>query len=612
MPQRFLWWGVIFATMILVVAKAFGQTSFTVRHTRVGGNFLWSIAAGPGTLVAVGDGGTILSSPDGANWTRRDSGTTDWLVGVTYGDGKFVAVGDNGRVLTSPDGTAWTRVPQSATTARLNNVIHRAGIFVAVGESGTILTSPDAASWTLRSPGVTASWLRGLGYKPLESMTPGSLGSTGGGFYAAGENGTLLFSADGVRWGAPLSLVPPGGMKDLEAATDWPAAIGADGTGYYLSIRTIASTAPVVVDGVSYLVVVYEPRWFRLDVGITARFRGLVQGANVLFATGENGIIASAPSPAGPWSRLESGTTDNLVGGAYVGNSLFVVGDHETILQSTPLYQSRLLNLSARGRVGIAGDILMSGLVVAGTQPKSFLLRAAGPALRAFGVTDALAAPILSVLDAAGRLIATNAGWGTNANPGAISTAASRASAFPFAAGSADSALLLTLAPGGYTLQVTGRDNATGVALIEAYDRDALGEGDTRAINLSTRAFVGGNGEPLITGVHIGGAAARRVLVRAVGPSLASFGVTGVLSQPVLEIYQGGSVPSFRAGGSWSAGSDADEIRASGIRSGAFALAEDSSDVALIATLAPGNSTAVVRGANNTSGIALVEVYDLP
>lgn len=104
------------------VGEVAAQVSFSVRNARPGGSFLWSIASGPPGLVAVGEGGAILTSADGSTWARRTSGISDWLVGVAYGAGQYVCVGDNGRVLTSRDGVAWRSVAQTATRLRLPRV----------------------------------------------------------------------------------------------------------------------------------------------------------------------------------------------------------------------------------------------------------------------------------------------------------------------------------------------------------------------------------------------------------------------------------------------------------------------------------------------------------
>ncbi len=604
-------------------------TSFVPRREVPGGSFLWGVAAGPGQLVAVGTGGTILSSADGRTWTRRSSGTAEWLVGVTYGAARFVVVGDRGTILTSLDGIAWTPARASATTRRLNNVTYAANTFVAVGEGGAIVTSPDADTWTLRESGVS-TWLRGLVYKALSGTLPSYQPPSGPGvsfstiawtgdrtFYASGQDGVLLASADnGVTWRPantpPVSSAPR--APDLEALGDGPVGIGEDGAIIHQRlvshVISYSSKSPLnpgsPLTGVNYVQHVLAV-WDRASIGINARFRGIARG-NGLFVMGENGAIAAAPDVNGPWATLPSGTRANLVSAAFHGDTLFIVGENETILESAPLLPSRLTNLSTRGLIPAPTSPMISGFVVAGSAPKQVLIRAAGPALVAFGVADALTTPALTLFDSAGRSIASNAGWSLDSDPSAV--AAARVGAFPFAPNSADAALLVTLPPGSYTTHVSTRA-APGVALLEVYDADAPVTTGPRAINLSTRGTVGPAGDKLIAGFTLAGADSRRVLLRAVGPSLDAFGVPGALAAPQLELYnhRGILLSTVRA---WSAAPESDAIRAAAITAGAFPLFEGSNDAAFVTTLPPGSYTAQVGGVNNTSGAALVEVYELP
>jgi hypothetical protein len=126
------------------------------------------------------------------------------------------------------------------------------------------------------------------------------------------------------------------------------------------------------------------------------------------------------------------------------------------------------LNLSTRGFVG-AGAALINGLAVTGTAPQQVLVRGDGPALAGFSVANPLAKPVLQLFDSAGNLIATNSGWSTNANAVQIASTAANVGAFALAPGSADSALLVTLQPGNYTVMITGAAGATGIALAETY-----------------------------------------------------------------------------------------------------------------------------------------------
>jgi hypothetical protein len=271
-------------------------------------------------------------------------------------------------------------------------------------------------------------------------------------------------------------------------------------------------------------------------------------------------------------------------------------------------------NISTRGVVGTGGNIMISGFIVDGTGPKQVLIRAAGPTLAtSFGLTGAIAAPVLTLMDGKGATVRSNAGWSTATNAAAISAAATQVSAFPFPAASADSAMLVTLDPGAYTALVSGTNNTTGISIIEVYDTDRISNTGSHAINISTRGVAGTGANKLIAGFIIDGASSKRVLIRAVGPGLAGapFNLTGTLAEPQLELYTSHNVLSTTAA-AWGLQANADEIRATARAVGAFDLADGSKDSAMLVTLLPGAWTVQVSGANNTTGVALVEVYAVP
>lgn len=585
-------------------------TNFALRRSEPGGAFLWNIASGGSRLVAVGTDGTILTSFNGDTWTRRDSGTTDWLVGVTYGGGKFVVVGDRGTILTSTDGIAWTRATASGTTQRLNGVTYGDGLFVAVGEAGAAVHSRDAVTWTASTTGATG-WLRGLVYEPAKVRPANQAASDGSGrFYATGQGG-VIYAGDGTSWVVDYDSRPPQFRGDIEALVTGPIGIGQGGQVISHSVSHFISKGQTMTLPDGRLINLSYPLrvWSNSLMGIDARFRGLALGAGAIFATGENGIIAGAPSPGGPWGLIPSPTTANLVSGAFHGNSLFIVGENGTILQSGALYRSRLVNISTRGLVNASP--LISGFVISGNSPKRVLIRAAGPTLASLGVSGALSRPALTLFDSAGRELARNAGWGNATNADALATAAREVGAFAFPSGNLDSAILTTLNPGSYTAQVSGVDGTSGIALVEAYDTDPLSSDETsRAINISTRGHVGEDAQRLIAGFVISGTASRRVLIRAVGPSLARFGVEGTLSRPRIELFQQNNRSATVE--AWSTRTDADEVRGAAQTIGAFELLEDSADAAIVATLFPGAWTVHVSGVEGATGTALIEVYDLP
>jgi hypothetical protein len=209
-----------------------------------------------------------------------------------------------------------------------------------------------------------------------------------------------------------------------------------------------------------------------------------------------------------------------------------------------------------------------------------------------------------------GFTFGTNTGWSTASNASDISAAEASSYAFPFAANSADSAMLVTLAPGAYTAQVTDAKGSSGVALVEVYQADT-GFGTGRLINLSTRSYVGTGANALVSGFVVNGPTSKSFLIRGVGPALAPLGVSGALTTPILQVFgSNGTVVASNSG--WDANGQGPAVAAAESVTGAFTLPAGSADAALVLTLAPGSYTAQISGANGSTGIALVEIYEIP
>ncbi len=269
-----------------------------------------------------------------------------------------------------------------------------------------------------------------------------------------------------------------------------------------------------------------------------------------------------------------------------------------------------LRNLSTRGQVGTAANVLIAGFVVAGDTPKRVLVRAVGPSLAAFGVTGVLADPQLQIFGG-GSLVVENDNWGGTP---ALITAAGQVGAFPLDAASRDAAVVATLPPGAYTAQVSGAGGGTGVALVELYDVDAAQPfTPQKLVNVATRGVVGAGQAQLIAGFVVSGNTAKKVLVRAVGPTLgrAPFNVAGTLADPQLRLVRGADVV-VRDNDNWESGNDAALVAEAASRVGAFPLAAGGRDAALLLSLPPGSYSAQVTGAGTSTGIALVEVYEVP
>ena len=262
---------------------------------------------------------------------------------------------------------------------------------------------------------------------------------------------------------------------------------------------------------------------------------------------------------------------------------------------------ARLSNLSTRARV-TADNPLLTGFAITGTGDRTVLVRAVGPGLTGFGVTGALEAPLLRLYDATGNVLVENTGW---AGAPALTQAAAISGAFPLATGHADSAVLVSLAPGNYSIQVLdSRSTNGGVALAEIYD--VAGGSASRLANASSRSSLTAADGVLISGFVITGTTNGSLLVRGVGPALTQFGVTGALADPIVSLYDG-TGRMVANNDNWSATS----LVSSASSVGAFALVAGSKDAALTVTLTPGAYTAQVSGATGSTGGALLEIYEL-
>jgi hypothetical protein len=252
----------------------------------------------------------------------------------------------------------------------------------------------------------------------------------------------------------------------------------------------------------------------------------------------------------------------------------------------------QLGNISTRLSVGTNDNVLIGGFIVTGIESKQVIARAIGPSLALGGV---LSDPVLELHDSTGATIATNDNWQESANKQAIIDSG-------FApTNDMESAILTTLAPGAYTTIVRGVNGTTGVALVEVYDLDR--SVDSKLANISTRGFVQTGDNVLIGGLIILGDINTPVVVRAIGPSLTAFGVAGALEDPILELHDKNGV-LITSNDNWKE-TQQSEIEAAGL------APSDDRESAILATLSPDSYTAIVRGKNDTTGVALVEVYNV-
>jgi hypothetical protein len=226
---------VVLGTLLLMLAPAMpargAEAEGWAWTARASGMAAWlhGVAHGSGLLVAVGDGGTVLTSPDGATWTDRTvsvgaARAGGDLLGVAYGGGRFVAVGTKGAVAASADGVRWS-AGSAGVSVQLSDVAYGGGLFVAVGDEGTVLTSGDGKAWTARKSGTEVK---------LYGVTYGA-----GRFVAVGYGGTVLSSTDGSVWSSHsagttrfLSDVTYGAGNFLAVGEGDTVATSADGSAW--------------------------------------------------------------------------------------------------------------------------------------------------------------------------------------------------------------------------------------------------------------------------------------------------------------------------------------------------------------------------------------------
>jgi uncharacterized membrane protein len=268
---------------------------------------------------------------------------------------------------------------------------------------------------------------------------------------------------------------------------------------------------------------------------------------------------------------------------------------------------ARLTSITTRAMVGTRENILITGFVVSGEGLETLLVRAEGPSLAGTGLPGALAHPSLCVRNSKGAVLASNTGWRTGTSPEQVSASSAAVGAAGFQPGSADSALVVSLPEGRYTVEVGGAGGATGVAQEGIYELSFSG---TRLANVSSRSYVGRGANAMVVGFSVGGTGTEPLLGRAVGPSLRQFGVTAALARPTLDISPFHHGALVNAG--WATSPAKADISAASQSVGAFPFLEDSVDSAAVVSLPPGRYTMRVYGADGTTGVALAEVYELP
>ncbi len=380
--------------------------------------------------------------------------------------------------------------------------------------------------------------------------------------------------------------------------------------GQPITLTQAGATDPVIVN---------QPQSLGVAAGGPAVFNVTATGA-LTYQWFLNGVAVAGATNA---SLALTGVTPALMGTYTVAarNAAGSVTSSGALLALTELPSvSRLSNLSILTNITTSDPLFTLGTVIGGpgtAGSKALLIRAAGPALAALGVGGTLPDPKLEVFSGQ-TITAANDNWGGTS---ALSGAFAAVGAFAYASAASKDAAVFNpaLVAGNYTVQVTGVGGATGTVIAEIYDSTPPSQFTSltpRLINVSVLKNIN-PGEILTAGFVIAGPTPKRVLIRAVGPTLgaAPFNIGGAMADPKLELFTGQTVTASNDNWGTPVGAGASsvaQLSAAFGQVGAFNLTAGSKDAVLLATLAPGNYTAQVSDVNGASGLAIVEVYEVP
>jgi hypothetical protein len=596
----------------LLAPAAAAPLPFALAETGLTLGPLNGVAFGNGTFVvstATAASLRVFTSPDGTNWREtlvRPQSTNAANSPVRFVNGRFLlndvtVVGNvvTANFRTSLDGVTWTNTTAGSSPTQLINEAAGDGTrIIAAGQNNFLVTSINSGTtWTNLPP------LGGLGR--WTSVVHG-----GGRWYLAGaftvgfETRTRLYtSTDGLAF--TESTAAPAPVSVAYGAGRW-LVVGTGGTTGYTSTDGLAFTATSYAADSTFSTTPNSVRY------LNDRFISLLTPQRYLHSA--DGRTWSDLEAAFPVGAELTGPVDLAYGnGRYVvvtaparlgsASSIYVA---DASVASTA---GRLINLSVLTDLTAPGDTFTLGYVVGGpgtVGEKPVVLRAAGPSLGALGVPDTLADPRLALF-AGSSPTGENDNWGGTA---ALTAALARVGAFAYASpASLDAAVAATLVTRDNSVQVSATDRGIGKVIAEIYDATPAATFTSttpRLLNVSVRKHLGTG---LTAGFVLGGASPTRVLIRAVGPGLAAFGVEGTVADPQLTLFNSASA-RIDSNDNWS-GTPA--LTAAFAAVGAFALPSATSrDAALVTTLAPGNYTVAVTGVANTTGTALVEIYEVP
>ncbi len=576
----------------------------------------------PAGLFCNPNTGVISGSPTSVGVTvvllgaTNASGTGNATLAITIAAAGVVPIINNSPLTAAgtvgvPFGFTITAAGGAATYAA-NPLPAGLGIATATGVISGVPAVAGTTSVLLSATNVTGSSFAALtitiavpGIAPIITNNP---------LTGAGTVGTpfgFAITASGLPTSYTASPLPGGLVCNASTGviTGIPTAAG--------TTATLLSATNATGSGTATLLIAVAPLSIPPSISVQPVSQTVANGGSVTFSANAVGVLPLTFQ----WYRngvFIAGATQATLSimavqvsdaGSYTARITNAGGTTTTNAATLTVLSSRIVNFSVRAQAGSGSQTLTLGCVVAGNN-KTLLVRGIGPGLSMFGVTNPLVDPQLT-LYSGNNPIAANDDWQSGSMAAATLAATAQVGAFPLAPGSQDSALTATVNSGAYTAQIVGANNGTGNALAEIYDADS--NLAARLINASARteiASTDGTVTPLIVGFVIAGNGPKVVLIRGIGPGLAPFGVSGTLPDPQLAVFSGST--QIGANDNWETGANSTQIVAASAQVGAFPLAAGSKDAALLVTLQPGNYTVQVSGVGIPTGVALIEVYDIP
>ena len=596
--------------------------TWTAAKVADGRHKLEEFDASPTLTVAAGSDGDQYSSTDLVTWKPSPVVSSGGLFSyndVTYGNGRFVATinGFGGQTYSSADATTWTALTGLATPGGGRTEFGN-GVFLL--SLNNTRRSTDGVTFTAFTPTLPTGWFnlsgdpRFTGGRFLGQAADVSTGAVRVGYLA---------SADGSTW-SPLGYLPatptaPAGQgrlwfySDIAIGNGKVVLTGSDRTSSLSSTTYLPLV--LVLDAPAAPVAQVAPSITAQPVATTAVIGRSATLSVAATGTGNSYVWRLNNTPI--TGATTATYTIASVTAASAGNySVVITNSVGTVTSSTVALTlvtadkaGRLINLSVLTDIATATDEFTLGYVVGGaatTGSKPLVIRAAGPSLGALGVPGTLADPKLETF-AGSTSTGVNDNWGGSAQ---LTADLAAVGAFPYTGpNSRDSAVSANITTRDNSVKVTGVGGTTGTVIAEIYDATPaanLAATTPRLLNVSVRKNLGSG---LTAGFVLGGTTPTRVLIRVVGPGLAAFGVGGTVVDPQLALFNDKSV-KIAENNDWAG---TPELTAAFTSVGAFALpAATSKDAALLVSLPPGLYSVQAAGVANTTGTALVEIYEVP